>query len=76
MTEYKDMRGIVILVGDYVMYGKSSRNNPVNLGEVKGVTEAGISVLGDGNSKVGYLSNFTISERVLVLPNSYTYKED
>ena len=71
MTVFKDMRGVTLEIGDYICYGKSDRNNPVKLGTIKVITKDGVSVLGDGNAKLGKLSSYDLSKRVLVLPESY-----
>ena len=64
-NEYKDLRDVIIQVGDYVMYGKSCRHTPVSLGT---------KVLGDGCTKEGLLHGYNIKKRVLVLPDDYRRK--
>lgn len=63
-----DMRGCIISVGDTIAYGKSSRYDPIAIGEVKEVNSDNLLVMGRGNSKGGYISNFN---RVIVLPDDY-----
>lgn len=74
MDSYKDMRGVVISVGDYIVYGKSNRNYPVHMGTVMSIEEDGIKVLGDGNTKQGKLTKYWAGSRVLVLPDNYRSK--
>tara|TARA_R110000851_G_C13040536_1_gene562115 strand:- start:1279 stop:1509 length:231 start_codon:yes stop_codon:yes gene_type:complete len=71
INQYKDIRGIVIEVGDYVMYGKSCRHTPVSLGTVQSIGEEGIKVLGDGCKNEGLLRGYNIPNRVLILPDDY-----
>ena len=66
-----DMRGCIISVGDTIAYGKSSRYDPIAIGEVKEVNSDNLLVMGRGNSKGGYISNFS---RVIVLPDEYINK--
>lgn len=63
-----DMRGCIISVGDTIAYGKSSRYDPIAIGEVKKLNSDNLLVMGRGNSKGGYISNFN---RVIVLPDEY-----
>ena len=71
MKTYKDMRGVQIQEDDYIVYGKSDRHNPVNLGRVVSLSNDGLEVLGDGNKKTGTIPHFNVSDRVLVLPCDY-----
>ena len=71
MDSVKDMRGVDIHVGDYVVYGKSNRNYPISIGTIVKVEDNGaLHVLGDNNKKVGILS-CCYHNRVLVLPENY-----
>lgn len=72
----KDFFGVPICVVDLVVYGKSSRERPMNVGEVLITDEkAGnwgeMTVKGVKNSKPGTLSGYQISDRIGVLPDSY-----
>ena len=71
----KDYFGKEIQVGDLVVYGKSSRHNPLNVGVVQEVSEDSMKVLGNGNTKAGeiscYPSDNGVNKRVIVLPESY-----
>ena len=63
-----------INVGDFIVYGKSSRHNPLNVGVVKEVTEDALTVLGNGNSKPGTIHCYPhmdngVNKRVIVLPD-------
>jgi len=65
-----------ISVGDFIVYGKSSRHKPLNVGVVQEVTEDTLTVLGDGNSKPGEIrcnSRFDrgVNKRVIILPENY-----
>lgn len=64
----KDMRGIEIKVGDRVVYGKSNRNNPINMGVIKRIEGKSLYILGDGSTREG---NVGYSSRILVLPEGY-----
>lgn len=65
----RDMRGVLIEEGDAIAYGKSSRYDPITIGEVLSISEDGIIfVKGVNNSKGGYISK---PERILVLPSHY-----
>lgn len=66
----KDIRGVIIIEGDRVIYGKSCRYNPIKMGTVQKVDGKQLTVLGDGNSKPGVINN-SDSSRVLVLPSDY-----
>ena len=66
MEAIYDMLGKEISVGDSVVYGKSDRDNPINVGVVKNITEEEIHILGRGNVKVGKLPRFH-AKRVVVL---------
>ncbi len=66
----KDMRGVEIFAGDVIVYGKSSRYDPIHRGTVVMVGEDFIEVRGKGNSKTGTIS-MRGDNRVLVLPDDY-----
>jgi hypothetical protein len=70
MEDLKDLRGVTLSVGDIVAYGKSDRNNPINIGTIVDITEKDICILGKGNSKVGKLCHWA-QDRLIVLPNNY-----
>lgn len=57
MYRYYDMLGNEISIDDNIVYGKSSRYNPIKLGVVHDINEKGIVVLGEGNSKTGLLQD-------------------
>ena len=69
----KDYFGRELEVGMEVVYGKSNRYNPINVGIIKSIKQptedswGEISVLGHGNVKVGTLSGYEINKRVVVL---------
>lgn len=71
----KDYFNKEIQVGDLVVYGKSSRYNPLNVGVVQEVDENSMKVLGHGNTKAGEIScswmDDGVNKRVIVLPGSY-----
>lgn len=71
----KDYFGREIKVGDLVVYGKSSRYNPLNVGVVQEVGEDSMKVLGHGNTKAGEISCYSrdngVNKRVVILPESY-----
>lgn len=71
----KDYFNKEIQVGDLVVYGKSSRYNPLNIGVVQEVSEDSMKVLGHGNTKAGEIScswmDGGVNKRVIVLPGSY-----
>lgn len=65
-----------ISVGDFIVYGKSSRHKPLNVGVVQEVTEDALTVLGNGNSKPGTIHCYPhmdngVNKRVIVLPEIY-----
>lgn len=64
------MRGIDISVGDTVAYGKSNRDDPINIGIVDSIHNDEIWILGVGNVKIGKIPAFH-SERIIVLPKGY-----
>lgn len=66
----KDMQGDEICEGHRVVYGKSSRNNPINIGTVTRIEGNKLYVLGDGNKKEGEVGHYSES-RVLILPDYY-----
>lgn len=67
-----DMVGNELREGDIVVYGKSSRYDPINIGRVKciDIDNDEIHVLGRGNSKVG-VTRLSYSRRMLQLDDSY-----
>lgn len=67
----KDMRGIEIKTGDRVVYGKNCRHEPIKLGVVKKVESKSVYILGDGNKKIGQISDNWKGSKVLVLPKEY-----
>ena len=71
----KDYFNREIQVGDLVVYGKSDRWRPLNVGVVQEVDEDSMKVLGHGNTKAGeircsWMDN-GVNKRVIVLPESY-----
>lgn len=70
----KDYFGVTIKAGNTVVYGKSSRENPLGVGIVRSVSETSMEVLGHGCSKVGTIrknARDTFNRRVVVLPEEY-----
>tara|TARA_R100000541_G_C1897352_1_gene84134 strand:- start:120688 stop:120915 length:228 start_codon:yes stop_codon:yes gene_type:complete len=68
----RDMRGVIIEEKDTIAYGKSSRHDPIAIGEVVSISDDGvILVKGVNNSKGGYISK---PERIIVLPSHYKEK--
>lgn len=71
----KDYFGKEIRTGDLVVYGKSDRWRPLNVGVVQEVSEDSMKVLGHGNTKAGEIScpwmDKGVNKRVIVLPESY-----
>ena len=70
----KDCFGKEIVEGDIIVYGKSDRHNPLKVGSVVGVEEDVVKVIGDGNTKVGELTNHGLNDRnnrIVVLPEYY-----
>ena len=77
--EIKDMLGIDIVEDDLVVYGRSNRNKPINIGIVKGFKVVDnptksyyldILIQGKGNTKLAMIPNFH-SNRLVVLPDSF-----
>jgi len=60
----KDYFGRDVQAGDVIVYGKSDRNRPLNVGTVKEVWGTTLAVLGNGNTKLGEISD---SKRVVVI---------
>ena len=74
MTEFTDKRGTPLEVGQYIVYGKSDRDNPLNTGIIVDITEWYIEVRGDGNVKTGKLKAShwgPYQSRIIVLPDEY-----
>ena len=71
----KDYFGREINVGDTVVYGKSSRYNPLAVGVVQEVFTDSMKVLGHGNTKAGEITcpwmDSGVNKRVVVLPQRY-----
>lgn len=65
-----DLRGVNISIDDVVAYGKSNRDNPINIGKVVDITEDYVEILGKGNMKTGKIPRFH-SNRIIVLPDEY-----
>tara|TARA_Y100000593_G_scaffold94032_1_gene191270 strand:+ start:55338 stop:55553 length:216 start_codon:yes stop_codon:yes gene_type:complete len=70
-------------VGDLVVYGKSDRWKPLNVGVVQEVGEDSMKVLGHENTKAGEISCYSrdngVNKRVVILPEiceGYFYEED
>lgn len=55
MENYKDRLGNVINLDDRIVYGVSNRYDPIHTGVVIDITENGVVVLGDGNTKTGLI---------------------
>lgn len=70
----KDYFGREIQVGDLVVYGKSDRWKPLNVGSVQEVSEDSMKVLGHGNTIAGTIRcswvDKGINKRVVILPES------
>lgn len=74
MTEFTDKRGIPLEIGQYIVYGKSSKDYPLNTGTIVDITEQYIEVLGDGNVKTGKLKPGPMElkqSRIIILPDEY-----
>ena len=75
-SELVDMVGAPITVGSVVVYGKSNRNHPINIGIVKGVVggvyynESTFLIQARGNTTLSRVPTFHMS-RLLVLPSFY-----
>ena len=66
-----DLLGKMIKVGDAVVYGKSSRHDPINVGIVVSIDDDGtINIKGKGNHKLSPICN---KSRIVVLPDSYKF---
>ena len=63
----KDALGREVEVGDYVVFGKSNRNNPINFGLVNEVNEDHIVILGNGNTKKSQIDSWSVNKRVFVI---------
>lgn len=70
MKTHVDKRGVEIVVGDIIAYGKSDRYDPIRIGNVVTITEEYIEVLGRGAPKSGMLPSYH-SDRIVVLPDDY-----
>jgi hypothetical protein len=70
----KDYFNKEIKVGDLVVYGKSDRWKPLNVGVVQEVDRDSMKVLGHGNAKAGEISCYRgdngVNKRVVILPES------
>ncbi|UZV41276.1 hypothetical protein vBVpaMR16F_210 [Vibrio phage vB_VpaM_R16F] len=67
-----DMRGIEVSVGDIIVYGKSDRNNPINIGKIMSIDGDYMKVLGKGNTKAGEIN--IKWKRFIVVPKDYWEK--
>ena len=65
------MRGVEIKKDDRVVYGKSSRYEPIKIGTVVKVESNSVHILGDGNKKIGQISDSWHGSRIAVLPKDY-----
>lgn len=76
MNYLMDMLGTPIEVGDPVVFGKSNRYKPINVGIVKEIIQEGdwntLYIQGKGNSRVSEISWRGVTDRVVVLPYIYT----
>lgn len=76
MNELKDMLDTPIEVGDPVVFGKSNRHNPINVGIVKEIKQEDgwntLYIQGKGNSRISEISWKGATDRVVVLPYGYT----
>ena len=66
---FKDMREIEVKIGDIIVYGKSNRYNPINIGKVVAFDGSEIAVQGKGNTRVGRIMGSWC--RFVIVPNSY-----
>ena len=66
---FKDMREIEVKIGDIIVYGKSNRYNPINIGKVVAFDGSEIVVQGKGNTRVGRIMGSW--GRFVIVPNSY-----
>ena len=75
-SEFVDMVGVPIIVGTVVVYGRSNRNHPINIGIVKGIvggvdySEYAFLIQARGNTNLSRVPTFHMS-RLLVLPSFY-----
>jgi len=70
----KDYFGKEIVEGDIIVYGKSDRRSPLKVGTVVGAEEDTVKVIGDGNTRVGELRKYGLSDkndRIVILPEYY-----
>lgn len=67
-----DMVGNELREGDLVVYGKSNRHDPINIGRIEliDIGNDEIHVLGRGNSKTG-ITRLSNSSRMLQLGDNY-----
>lgn len=76
MNEPVDMLGVPIEVRDPVVFGKSNRHKPLNVGIVKEIKQEGgwntLYIQGKGNSRISEISWKGFTDRVVVLPWEYT----
>jgi hypothetical protein len=81
MSDYtiRDMVGNELRVGDCVVYGRSNRNNPINIGIIEDFRDiyspstsyfCDIIIKGLGNTKLATIPNFH-SGRMVLLPDGY-----
>ena len=81
MSDYiiRDMVGSELRVGDCVVYGRSNRNRPINIGIIEDFKDiespnssyfCEIIIKGLGNTKLSIIPNFH-SDRMVLLPDGY-----
>ena len=79
VNKHLDMRGVQLQVGDVIVYGRSNRNYPINMGKVIGFEEGAkylgketynILIKGNNALAISRVPSFH-SSRVLVLPKEY-----
>ena len=71
--KFTDMLGVEVSVGSIIVYGKSNRNNPINIGKVISFEGDFIRVLGKGCSKTGNINGKW--SRFVIVPDSYWGEE-
>lgn len=76
------MFGRELTVGDVVAYGKSNRDNPINVGVIVNLYYKGkddIEIIGFNNKRPGILPYWESDRRIVLLPPEYIkfldYKE-
>lgn len=65
---YKDIYGKIITIGDRIAYATRSGNSGhLNTGKVLDITEDGVKVLGDTNTRPGVMSKYFTETRIIII---------